>query len=191
MYGVTEIEKRLARIVIADKDTYTIRLTEIVRNSNQYNNKDSGEQQIWHELLFGDVIADCLLTDIQRKEDPLYHEVRWQFGAITSDGRYHRYGPAPLKVIFERMGDDNQIVKRQAPYFDVFSTLLKAYQQAGKVKITREVKSPGFYIIDDDYDDDDDNDNKGNDGGDNGDDDDADVDVDVDVDVVCIIGIVD
>ncbi|HEX7031562.1 MAG TPA: hypothetical protein VF172_01040 [Nitrososphaera sp.] len=146
VYNIITIDDKWARIVIADGNTRTIRLAKIVEKSSGRGD----EKQVWHEIVAGDVIAECILTNIKRIEDPLYSEVRWQFGTISHDGKYRQYGPATLETLFQHMGADNLVHKRQVSWFESFSSLLDAYQRAGKVQVIREVKSPGFFIVNDD-----------------------------------------
>lgn len=143
VYRIMTLKKTSAKIVIANNDEHVIRLAEIIEETTGYGDT----KEVRHKLLDGDDFAKCIPTDIKRIIDPLYEEVRWQFNAVTRDGKHWRYGPAPLKTIFEQMGADNMIFRHQASWLDVLSILLEAYNEIGKVQTLYEVKSPGLYIL--------------------------------------------
>ena len=129
------------------------RFNQIVDGSIKTEEKEQppGPSLKTYTLKYGKVLANAIPIEVTIYENPIRVglEQQYKIKFRTSTGNiFTSHGPTTLDVIVAELVDKALIYSLQEGK-EALSRIINAFENDGSVRISQEIESPGFYLIDD------------------------------------------
>jgi hypothetical protein len=130
-------------LIIAHRET-----KQVIRASIQdLFDKDGKKAQDGAPLIkYGEIVFGAIPVEIVKYDSPNRVEIRYEIVFESRNARF-KLGPGNIDELVAGL-KVRSLVFRERHAQDTLSTLLNAYEVAGKATVSKEIDTPGFYLLD-------------------------------------------
>jgi hypothetical protein len=128
------------------------RFNQIVEGSIKSKEKEeqSGPSLKTYSIKYGKVLTNAIPTEVIAYKDPISMTLdqRYKIRFRTSTGKiFTSHSPTTLDGIVAELVDKALVYSAQEGK-EALSRIVNAFENVGSIKISQEIESPGFYLID-------------------------------------------